>query len=99
MFTVVAPHVYQFSSHLDGPEGSLDYRLRLAHESHHRPVRCLAGVNVQESRALDCGYRVGNAGNDGRVTAFGEVGNTFEQSRHRVIQASEIDRVSRRQAG
>ena len=85
MFAVVLPHVDQFGRFGDAAEGRLDHRRGGAGEGHHGAVSGLPRVHVQELGALDRLEPGGDAADDLRVAAFGEVRHAFDQGGHRGV--------------
>jgi len=78
MLSGVVPHVDQVPGLADRPEGGLHHGLGCSGERHHRPVRCLSRVDVEQGGFFHGRDLAGDTPDDFWVTAFAEVGDTLD---------------------
>ena len=74
---MVLPHIDELPGLLHAEKRRLDHRLRLAHEGHHRTVRCVARVHVEQFHTLHTLNLVGNLFDDSHVAALAEIGHAL----------------------
>ena len=78
----VPGHVDDFAGLLDRPVSRFRDRRRRAHERHHRAVRRLAGVDVEQLDARHGLNLIGDQANHRRITAFAEIRYAFDYLAH-----------------
>ncbi len=79
VLAVVAAHVDGLGRRPPGPHRRLHDGVGRADEGDHGAVGAPAGVDVEQGHLLHRGDGVGQAADDRRVAAFGEVGDALEQ--------------------
>jgi hypothetical protein len=82
VFSPVPAHIYKLTGFADSPESSFHDRFRISDKSYDRSVSSFSRIHIEQPDALYhfnfTGYRL----NDLEISAFTEVGNTFNNGCH-----------------